>query len=82
MPGMSHFLLVVQSASAAGHRTCLSEVPAEADLVRNYQGTVLRPALSRRGDGRGPDRSSWRATPCSQASTLRLQLPGWPGSQE
>lgn len=48
MPGMSHLLLAVQPASAAGHRTCLPEVPAEADLVRNYQGTVLRPALSRR----------------------------------
>ena len=48
MPGMSHLLLAIQPASAAGHRTCLPEVPAEADLVRNYQGTVLRPALSRR----------------------------------
>lgn len=48
MPGMSHLLLAVQPASAAGHRTCLPEVPAEADLVRNYQGTILRPALSRR----------------------------------
>jgi hypothetical protein len=48
VPGISHLLLAVQLASAAGHRTCLPEVPAEADLVRNYQGTVLRPALSRR----------------------------------
>ena len=29
-----------------------------------------------------PDRSSWRATPCSQDSILRLWLPGWSGSQE
>ena len=30
MPGMPHLLLAVQPASAAGHRTCPPQAPAEA----------------------------------------------------
>lgn len=84
MPGMSHLLLAVQPASAAGHRTCLPEVPAEANLVRNCQGTVLRPALSRRESAgvligvAGEQLHVLGRQPCGCGCGCRA----WPGSQE
>ena len=60
MPGMSHLLLVVQPANAAGHRICSPEVPVWTDLGSKVLEHCTAPSAKPTRRRQGPDRGQAR----------------------
>ncbi len=60
MPGMSHLLLVVQPANAAGHRICSPKVPAWTDLGSKVLEHCTAPRAESTRRRQGPNRGKAR----------------------